>query len=139
MWFLGLSIAPSDNKSEEKYKDLPLEELKAECKKREIEFEETTSIEDLISLLVEDDNTPRWGEIYSRLLYHTGMNYEEVAQRTLKQISAILDGAGENISLKIGLPYNPGFTENTDNEIPKEVDNGKRLSQLDQIERMFNM
>lgn len=67
------------------------------------------------------------------------MNYEEVAQRTLKQISAILDGAGENISLKIGLPYNPGFTENTDNEIPKEVDNGKRLSQLDQIERMFNM
>lgn len=139
MWFLGLSIAPSDNKSEEKYKDWPLEELKTECKKREIEFKETTSIKDLISLLVEDDNTPRWGEIYSRLLYHTGMNYEEVARRTLKQISAILDGAGENISLKIGLPYNPGFTENTDNEIPKEVDNGKRLSQLDQIERMFNM
>lgn len=47
---------------------------------------------------------PNWGKIYARLLYHTGMGYEEIAERTIPQIMAILDEAGENISLKIGIP-----------------------------------
>jgi hypothetical protein len=32
------------------------------------------------------------------------MHYEEIARRTLPQINALLEEAGENISIKIGMP-----------------------------------
>lgn len=47
---------------------------------------------------------PNWGKIYARLLYHTGMGYEEIERRTIPQIIALLDEAGENIAIKIGMP-----------------------------------
>lgn len=59
----------------------------------------------MITLLVADDKKPPdWGQIYARILFHTGMTYEEVGRRTVPQIQAILDGAGENISIKMGIP-----------------------------------
>lgn len=59
----------------------------------------------LLFLLAEDDSKPTdWGKIYSRVLYHTGMAYEEISRRTIPQVMAILDGAEENISIKLGLP-----------------------------------
>lgn len=45
-----------------------------------------------------------WSVIYARLLFHTGMHYEEISRRTLPQINALLQQAGENISIKIGMP-----------------------------------
>lgn len=32
------------------------------------------------------------------------MSYEEISRRTIPQIMAILDGAEENISIKMGIP-----------------------------------
>lgn len=79
--------------------------MKAECNNRKIEFNANDTQEQLINLLVKDDNKPTdWGKIYSRVLYHTGMAYEEIARRTIPQITAILDGAEENIPIKLGLP-----------------------------------
>lgn len=38
------------------------------------------------------------------------MAYEEIARRTIPQIMAILDGACENISIKLGLPVGSDST-----------------------------
>lgn len=103
-------MAPSDGK-ETKYESLSLDEIKAELAKRNLEFKETDAINSLIRLLIKDDNKPpNWGEIYSRVLYHTGMAYEEIERRTIPQIMAILDGAEENISIKMGIPSMFGAT-----------------------------
>ena len=45
-----------------------------------------------------------WAKIYSRLLFHTGIHYEEIRRMTLPQINALLEESGENISIKIGMP-----------------------------------
>jgi hypothetical protein len=99
-------LAPSDDKGgAEKYNNLPLEELKAECKRRNIAINESNIRDDLIAFLFKDDTKPTdWAKIYARLLYHTGMHYEEIAKRTLPQINALLGEADENISIKIGMP-----------------------------------
>jgi len=81
---------------------------------------------------------PDWGKIYSRILYHTGMNYEEIARRTIPQIMAILDGAGENIPINMGIPgLGMGTTQNE--SIP-DIDKSKppKLSQFANFAGMFN-
>lgn len=91
----------------------------------------------MISLLIKDDNKPPdWGKIYSRVLYHTGMAYEEIARRTIPQIMAILDGAEENISIKMGLPNILG----TSTLSPTPQNNGEppKVSQFAAIANMFN-
>ena len=56
------------------------------------------SKEELIILLLEQQkDPPDWEKIYSRILYHTGMAYEEIGNRTIPQILAILDEADENL------------------------------------------
>lgn len=98
-------MAPSSGDKENKYIDLSLGGIKAECSKRNLRFNESSTKDDLITLLIKDESRPPdWGKIYSRILFHTGMGYEEIARRTIPQIMAILDGADENISLKIGMP-----------------------------------
>lgn len=98
-------MAPSSVDKEIKYKSWTIEELITECTKRKLEFSDSDTVETLIDVLVKDDNKPpNWGKIYARVLYHTGMCYEEIGRRTIPQIMAILDGAEENISLKMGLP-----------------------------------
>lgn len=103
---IGLKVAPPDKKDgAEKYKDWPFEKLKEECKKRNIKFNDSDNKDKLIYLLCEDDRTlPNWGKIYARLLYHTGMGYEEIERRTIPQIIALLNEAEENIAIKIGMP-----------------------------------
>lgn|GEM_PF-1156847 len=116
--------APSSNENEIKYEDWTLEELKAECNRRKLEFNSNDTKEKLINLLVDNDNAPPdWGKIYSRVLYHTGMAYEEISRRTIPQIRAILDGAEENIPIKLGFPnmFNVSTLSPTEsaNEPPK--------------------
>lgn len=125
-------MAPSGD-SEDKYGKFSFDELKGECIKRELAFSDDDNIEQLIKLLKDDDNKPPdWGKIYSRVLYHTGMNYEEIAKRTIPQIMAILGGAEENISIKLGLPMN-GTSQSpiTPHEPPK-------ISQFSAMANMFS-
>lgn len=87
----------------------------------------------------DDAPPPDWGKIYSSVLYHTGMCYEEIARRTIPQIIAILDGAEENISIKMGIPNifgSPALSPTTSggmktNEPPK-------LSQFMNFANAFN-
>lgn len=80
---------------------------------------------------------PQWGKIYARLLYHTSMGYEEVANRTIPQIMAILAESGENIAVKIGMPG--GALGGAADNIPPQPD-GKppKLSQFQEFAGMFN-
>lgn len=84
----------------------------------------------------ESSPPPNWGEIYSRVLYHTGMAYEEIARRTIPQIMAILDGAEENISIKMGMPNIFGTSD-----VPTTtISNGKppALNQFMSMADMFS-
>lgn len=111
--------------------------MRKECIKRKLDISKANIANDYIKLLFIGDNPPPdWGVIYCRVLYHTGMDYEEIERRTILQINAILEGAGENLSIKLGVPYFP--TPSASEESAQEVDNETRLSQIKQIEQMFN-
>lgn len=111
-------MAPADGKAgAEKYKSWPHEELVNECKKRGIAINDSNSKDELIAILFKNDTQPTdWAKIYARLLYHTGMHYEEIARRTLPQINALLREAGENISIKIGMPNIFGISPSVQDE-----------------------
>lgn len=101
---------------------MTFDELKNECVKRKLAFSDDVDIEQLIKLLKDDDNKPPdWGKIYSRVLYHTGIHYEEIERRTVPQIMAILDGAGENISIKLGLPTSDSQSPTTPQDEPPKI------------------
>lgn len=131
-------MAPSSDDNANKYNALNLDELKAECSKRKLSFQEDSSKENLIELLIKDDRKPpHWGKIYARILFHTGMGYEEIARRTIPQIRAILDGANENIAIKIGLPGILGGA--LDNPAPSPTSNKPpKLSEFMAFANAFN-
>lgn len=136
MWHIGIGRAPS-NDSSNQYSNLSLEDLIKECNLRKLDISKANVADDYIKLLFKDDNPPTdWGNVYCRVLYHTGMGYEEVERRTIPQIEAILKGAGENISIKYGIPFTSSMSN--DNGTPKEVDNDTKLAQVDQFLKMFN-
>ena len=78
-----------------------------------------------------------WAKIYARLLYHTGMHYEEIARRTLPQINALLEEAGENISIKIGMPNIFGATP-PPSSTPPDDGTPPKLSQFAALAGMFS-
>lgn len=130
-------MAPSSDDKENKYIEWTLEELKTECIKRKLNHNELDTKDSLITFLIKDDNKPPdWGKIYSRVLYHTGMAYEEIARRTIPQIMAILDGAEENISIKMGLPNM--FGTSTLSSTPQNNGEPPKVSQFAAIANMFN-
>lgn len=125
-------MAPSDKKDgAEKYNNWTVDELKNECKKRKIKFNDSDSRDILINLLCEDDKKPpNWGKIYSLLLYHTNMCYEEIGNRTIPQIIAILNEAEENISIKLGIPGIFGGVLDKPSTTPPHVDKPPKLSEF---------
>lgn len=97
---------------------------------------DSDNVDDLIEILIKDDSTPSdWGEIYSRVLYHTGMAYEEISRRTIPQIIAILDGAEENIAIKLGMPNALGKSSSSSQAM---ADKPPSLSQFASMAGMFN-
>lgn len=101
-----------------------------------MKINESYSKDNLITLLIKDDNKPPdWGKIYSRVLYHTGMAYEEIARRTIPQLMAILDGAEENISIKMGVPNIFGGVTPSSATI---IDEPPKVSQFAAIANMFS-
>jgi len=95
-------VAPADKKhGAEKYKNMSIDELRSECKKRDLEFDEALSVDELIDLLVEDDKKPTdWGVIYARLL-NAGLRYDEIPERTFPQIKAILGEWANIVTLRV--------------------------------------
>lgn len=53
----------------------------------------------------EESDPPDWGEVFTCLLCHTNMRYEEIPRRTIPQIEAILGRLGKHMSLKLGIPW----------------------------------
>ncbi len=125
-------MAPSD---EGQYDEMSLDDLKTQCVERELDISEAETADDYVRLLLESEKTD-WAHIFCRVLYHTGMAYEEIGRRTLPQINAILEGAGENLAIKLGIPY--GAEAEAENEQPLELDNDTRLAEIGQLERFFN-
>lgn len=66
------------------------------------------------------------------------MNYEEIGNRTIPQIEAILDGAKENISLKMGIPNMFGGTSPLPSSTPQRADKPPKLSQFMSFANAFN-
>lgn len=135
-------MAPSGADKENKYRNWSLAELITECEKRKIKTQETDTKDHLIELLIKADNKPPdWGKIYARVLYHTGMGYEEIARRTIPQLMAILDGAEENIRIKVGMPNILGLPSSgqgqSENEVQKP-DKPPTLSQFANFAGLFN-
>lgn len=133
-------MAPSSDDKENKYNSLSFDELKAECNKRKLEFNDSDSKAILIELLIKDDKKPpNWGKIYARILYHTGMGYDEISHRNIPQIMAILDGAEENIAIKIGMPnvLGGGALDKTSTSSPTP-DKPPKLSQFMAFANAFN-
>lgn len=135
-------MAPSDKKDgAEKYKGWSLSQLQDECKKRKLIFEHLDEA-GLIALLVKNDQKPTdWARIYSTILFHTGMHYEEIGRRTLPQINALLDLAGENISIKIGMPNIFGHStgDKAVDQVPQQEPGAPpKLSQFAAMAAMFD-
>jgi hypothetical protein len=59
------------------------------------------------------------------------MHYEEIGRRTLPQIKAILDEAGENISIKVGMP-------NIFGGISADSISGESPSSQEDVDSFFN-
>ncbi len=53
----------------------------------------------------EEREPPDWGEVFTTIICHTNMTYEEIPRRTIPQLEAILQRLGRHISLKLGIPY----------------------------------
>lgn len=130
-------MAPPDEKrGAEKYKNMSLEELRSECKTRGIEFNEGLSVDELISLLIEDDKKPTdWGVVYTRLL-NAGLRYDEIPERTFPQIKAILGEWANIISLRV--PFGL-FGSVSDNTVPEQpADKPPKVSQFAAFASMFD-
>ena len=128
-------MASSKKDEAEKYKAMSIEELKAECNKRKLTFDENSSSDELIEILIKDDQKPiDWAWVYSKILFHTGMHYEEIGRRTIPQLNAILRDADEHISLKIGIPNIFGGVSST----PQNNDGPPKVSQFAEFASMFD-
>ena len=124
----------------EKYKSMSFDELKAECKKRELEVKESATEEKMINLLCENDQKPPdWDRIYAQLMFHYHMDYESIKNRTLPQIEALNAELPEQ--LQINQFRIPGiFGGALDNPTPPPEPTGKppKLSEFAAFAGAFN-
>jgi len=51
-----------------------------------------------------EDTEPDWGEVFTELICHTSMGYEEICERTIPQIEVIHKNLGKHIEIKMGFP-----------------------------------
>lgn len=56
-----------------------------------------------------EQNTPAdWGEVYTILLAHTSLSYDEIGKRTIPQVEAVMANLGRHVGLKVGVPVGEG-------------------------------
>ena len=131
-------MAPTDKKDGAgKYKQMSDGELRAECEKREIAFDEALSTDGLISLIIKDDNRPEdWGVIYARLM-SAGLRYDEIPKRTFPQIKAILGEWANIISLRMPNIFGtPSYSSEPQSQ--QQPDTPPKLSQFAAMANMFD-
>lgn len=86
----------------------------------------------------EKPSPTNWAKIYSQIVCHTSIPYEQIANRTIPQIEAILSELPENISIKVGLP-NGMFGGTSEASIPSQEDvKPPKLSQFMSFANAFN-
>ena len=83
-----------------------------------------------------ENTEPDWSEIYTDLLCHTSMHYDEISERTLPQIESIRKNLGKNIAIKIGMPGM--FGGSTDNSNASPTGKASKISDFMNIANAFN-
>lgn len=53
----------------------------------------------------DEEFPPDWAEAYTTLISHTSMHYDEIGERTIPQLEAILGKLNKHICLKMGIPW----------------------------------
>ncbi len=133
-------MASPDKKDEaQKYDDWSLDELQEECRKRKIQFTETSK-NSLIDLLVKDDRKPPdWGKIYSQLLYHYKMDYDSIRKRTLPQLAALNQNLPEQIQIsQLCIPDIFGGVLNSEPTADNSTGKAPTLSEFKSLAACFN-
>lgn len=46
-----------------------------------------------------------WGKVFTTILAQTSMSYEDILNRTIPQIEAIMENLPEQMSIKLGIPF----------------------------------
>lgn len=80
---------------------------------------------------------PDFAEVYTDLLCHTSLSYEEIGERTIPQIDAIRVRLGKNIALKVGIPNIFGGASNP-TPPPEYTGERPKLSQFVEFANAFN-
>lgn len=62
----------------------------------------------------EEKEPADWGEVFTILLAHTGLSYEEIGDRTVPQVEAILGRIGKHICLRAGVPISESEAGNAE-------------------------
>lgn len=81
---------------------------------------------------------PDWSEIYTDLLCHTSMHYDEIRERSLPQIEAIRKNLGKNIALKVGMPGMFGVSLDVSSTPPENTGKPPKLSEFMDFANAFN-
>lgn len=66
-----------------------------------------------------------WGEVYTELLYQTSMSYDEIGERTIPQITAILKSKGKYIASGL-----PGEGEEAEPDREHTADEGMAIAAM---------
>lgn len=73
---------------------------------------------------------PDWGEIFTTLLCHTSLTYDEILSRTIPQIETVLDRLDKHIEIRVGMPGMFGGTVETSSAPSKLADKPPKLSEF---------
>ena len=76
-----------------------------------------------------DEEGLDWGEVYTELLCQTSMGYDEIGERTIPQITAILKSKGKFISPGL-LGFSGGAIEEAGPEQEHSVEDGMAIAAL---------
>jgi hypothetical protein len=131
--------APPSGDGALKYKDWTLAQLKDECNKRKIQFDQKDSEKTLIELLIKNDHKkPDWAEIYADLIQF-GIGYFEIPNMTIPAIEAIRTKFFERRPFSMNMGF-PGIFGEAPQETPAPINDGKppKLSQFMEFANMFN-
>lgn len=81
-----------------------------------------------------------WCEVYTILIAHTNMSYEEVSNRTIPVLNGILTALKKHIEIKVGIPgMFGGLSTHTDDvESPKPTGKVPKISEFLAFASGFN-
>lgn len=60
-----------------------------------------------------NDMEPNWADVFATFLSHTSMSYDEITERTIPQLEAIMAELGKHINLKRGITWETGIVSSS--------------------------